>query len=748
MSTVGYISRGMTGTTFQGTMPEGSPAHLDVSRAKDISLNLEPSEVESYARRGADLHIVLANGETLVLDNYFAFSTTGGKNLFLSANGDFIEVVLEDKADGMLFASYETLDLTGKWSSYDDLVFLNVDRIEPVIAPLAAPLLGGFGAAGAAAAGLVGTAVVLNDDDGSPPTPDTTAPVADVTSGTQSTGDLVNAADHSAGPVITGTGEPGASLDVLINGVTQSTTVNPDGTWSVTFAPADIPTGEYETPVLITTTDAAGNSNSYNDVLEVDTIAPPIAINTVEGDDIVNLTEASDGVTLSGTGEAGASMTVEFQGHTRSTTVANDGTWSISYAAGQITGGTYDSTIVMTSTDAAGNSSTESHTVRIDTETAVTVNTGQVGGDDIVNATERSGGIDLTGTAEPGSSVSVQLGSVTRTASVDGQGNWTASFSAADIPTGSYDATVTVQATDAVGNMATTSHTLEVDTEVTPLTAQSSQTADDVINVAERQAGVTLTGTVEQGSGVAVTVGSVTRTASVDSSGNWSVTFAETDIPGGEYATSATIVATDAAGNSRSITETFSVDTEYTTPDVDSVTFSSGDVRRISAEGVTDSYSVSALESGGTITTPAATVAQDPVFGTEFTFSTPVPDGTHLMVTSEDTAGNASSTLVILEDNAVNSGTMDHAGLSQFNVDALNLDYAADVSLNLTEADIKALSGNSDTLTVHGGADDTLTVTGAAAAGTQLVDGQIYNVYTVGTDGTTLLVDQDVNVLI
>ena len=331
---------------------------------------------------------------------------------------------------------------------------------------------------------------------------------------------------------------------------------------------------------------------------------------------------------------------------------------------------------------------------------------------------------------------------------VDALGNWTANFAASDIPAGTYDAAIAVQATDAAGNTASTSHTLTIDTEVTPLTVASNQTADDVINLAERDAGVTMTGTVEPGSGVEVTIGSVTRTASVDGSGNWSVDFTAADIPDGEYVANATIVATDSAGNTRSLSETFTVDTSYTTPDVDSVTFSSGDVRRISAEGVTDSYSVNALESNGSVTSPAAAVAQDPVFGTEFTFSTPVPDGTHLVVTSEDTAGNASSTLVVLEDNAVNSGTMDHAGLSQFNVDALNLDYASDVSLTLTEADIQALSGNSDTLTVHGGADDILTVADAAAAGTQLVDGQIYNVYTVGTDGTTLLVDQDVNVLI
>ena len=97
MSSVGYISRDMTGTTVQGVFAEGTPAHLNVSQTKDISLNLGRSAVESYARHGADLHIVLADGQTLVLDNFFSYGATGGKNLFLSADGQFIEVVLEDK---------------------------------------------------------------------------------------------------------------------------------------------------------------------------------------------------------------------------------------------------------------------------------------------------------------------------------------------------------------------------------------------------------------------------------------------------------------------------------------------------------------------------------------------------------------------------------------------------------------------------------------------------------------------------
>jgi len=108
-----------------------------------------------------DGHLVLADGQILVLQNYYSPGAAGGKNLFLSDDGQFVEVVLENKAEGALFASYEPLDVSGKWSAYDDMVFLDIDRIEPVIAPLlAAPLFGGLGA-GAAAAGVVGAAALV-----------------------------------------------------------------------------------------------------------------------------------------------------------------------------------------------------------------------------------------------------------------------------------------------------------------------------------------------------------------------------------------------------------------------------------------------------------------------------------------------------------------------------------------------------------------------------------------------------------
>ncbi|MFW8635561.1 Ig-like domain-containing protein [Cribrihabitans pelagius] len=1038
MTTVAYITRDPAGTTRHGNFSEGTPARLNAAPFKDISLNLVAADVESYARHGGDLHITLANGQTLVLENYFSGGAGGGKNLFLSADNTMVEVVLEDKSSGMLFAGYEPLDLSGKWSSYDDMMFLDVDRIEPVVAPLAAAGFGGLGTAGAAAgvgaAALVAggggggggdgnstpppivptvddpdasypvsgsstdpveitgtgeagsevtvtlgtaTATTTVDDDGiwsvSFPVDelpedgsydtevqvtapdgteytldgpavviDTTPPEAEITSGAVSTGDIVNAEEQAGGTVITGTGEAGAAVTLEIEGAARSTTVAEDGTWSLTFTADEIPAGEYDTAISITTTDSFGNSATTADVLRVDTVAPPVARGTVEGDDIINADEASDGVTLTGTSEAGASITVEFQGLTRSVTADDAGNWSAAFAASEIAFGEYDAPVTITATDAAGNSETITDTLRVDTTLTASYGEGQAGGDDTVNAAEDAAGVTLTGTADPDATVVVELGGVTRTATVGADGNWSASFSDGDIPAGSYDAEVVVTVTDAAGNSETITETLAIDTEVAPLTVDADQTADDVLNRAEHAAGLTLTGTVEPGSAVAVTIegvtreatvdadgnwsaafdaadipggtystsaaitatdaagnsrtltesfsvdtelnasydagqaggdgtvnaaedaagitltgtvdpgasvvvelGGVARTASVDAAGNWSASFTDSDIPAGTYnagvvitatdaagnseqiietlavdtevtpltvepdqtaddvlnraehaagltltgtveagsavevtiggvtrdaimdaggnwsaafaaahlpegtySTSATITATDAAGNSRTLTEAFSVDTEYDTPSVDSVTFSGADVRRIATEGATDNYSVSALEDGGAVSAPSATVDADPVFGTEFTFDAAVPDGTHLVVSRQDAAGNSSSSLVVLDDNASNAGTLDHAGLPQFNIDELNLDYASDVNLTLSEASINALSGNSNTLTVHGSADDTLTVAGATAAGNRTEDGETYNVYTVGTGGTTLVVDEDVNVVI
>ncbi|WP_323777675.1 Ig-like domain-containing protein [Leisingera sp.] len=839
MSTVAFITRDMAGTTQHGNFSEGTPARIDAAHAKDISLNLSPADVESYSRQGGNLHISLANGQELVIENYYSYGSSGGKNLFLSQDGEFTEVVLEDKSSGMLFATYEPLDLTGKWSAYDEMVFLDVDRIEPVVAPLAAPLFGGLGAAGAAA-GVVGAAAIAGGGGGDGggtngivPTvdaPDASYPVSGSTTepviitGTGAPGsevtvtvgtsiatatvdddgvwsvtfpvddlpedgnydstvhvvdpngtefdldgpavvidtvatvgldegqaggdDMINAAEAADGVILTGTAEAGATVEVTFQGVTRTVTATESGTWSADFAASEIASGEYDSEVSVTATDTFGNSDSVTGTIHVDTTTA-VAIDNGQagGDDIVSNTEATAGLTLTGTGEAGASVSVTVEGVTRTTTVDADGNWAAEFEAGSLPTGEYDTTVSVTSTDAAGNTATATADLHVDTMVdPLTLNSGSIEGDNTVNETERSDGVTLTGTVEPGSAVVVQLGDATETATVDADGNWSASFAAADIAQGSYDAAVVVFATDAVGNTSEITDTLAIDTEVVPFTSDSV-TDDDVVSLAESSAGLSMSGTVEPGSTVQVTIQGVTRNALVDPDGNWTAEFEAGDLGEGTYEATAEITATDPAGNTQTLTEEFSVDTEYDAPNIGDVISTGTSVSGVFSDD---------FEAGDTIHELASTGSVSDVSGTEtdlgngrilYDFDADVPDGSHLVVNRVDDAGNSSGTLVVLEDGA-GATVLDHSGLSQFNIDELNLVHADAVDLTLTEADINALSGNSNTLTVHGGSDDTLTITGAAAAGTETVDGETFNVYTIGDDGTTLTVDEDVNVVI
>ena len=74
-------------------------------------------------------------------------------------------------------------------------------------------------------------------------------------------------------PAISGSGAtPGSDVTVTVAGQTMTTTVNPDGTWSVT-PPNPLPAGQ--NTVTVTITDPAGNTATGTQVITVTTPAPP-----------------------------------------------------------------------------------------------------------------------------------------------------------------------------------------------------------------------------------------------------------------------------------------------------------------------------------------------------------------------------------------------------------------------------------------------------------------------------------------
>ena len=196
----------------------------------------------------------------------------------------------------------------------------------------------------------------------------------------------------------------------------------------------------------------------------------------------------------------------------------------------------YTGTVQVQATDTAGNTATTSHTIQIDTEvqnfrlTAVDDLTSLAAGADAVNAMEALNGVTITGTVEPGSTVTVKWGDMTLPASavtVGANGVWTATVPASAIPAGQTSVQVTATARDQYDNLSSTlTQNVAIDRIVTPLTRGGGQIGGDgYINAAEAAAGVTLTGTVEANSTVWVRVNNgapIETTATAN--GTWSIT--------------------------------------------------------------------------------------------------------------------------------------------------------------------------------------------------------------------------------
>ncbi len=568
----------------------------------------------------------------------------------------------------------------------------------------------------------------------------------------------VNFVEESDGVVLNGATQEGSTVVVSFGGNDYNATVT-GGTWSLDVPAGTFAQGEYDVDITVTATDAYGNTASTSDTLNIDTITS-ITMDTsaVGGDGTINMFEHDGGATVVGTAQAFASVEVTMNGHVNTVQADGDGKWSTTYTSAQVPTGTLTQEVTAIATDAAGNTASTSGTFQIDTELAVTVETATVETDGIVNMVERSDGVTLTGTSDAGASVQVVFENGVRTVTADDDGNWSADFAASEIRTGDVEvgAPVTVTATDAAGNVATTSGTVQLDTYVNRLANVGVVEGDDVVSNAEAADGITLQGVVEQGSTVNVTFEGVTHAATVNSDGTWSVDFAADEIPSGEYVANVLIEATDAAGNTASITDTFTVDT--VAPDAPNIQgfgkdHDGVDTVRVLAEGDTTANprEFHATENGGDDATQLdATGFAGPSSQTwyEFPDGQSVPDGSHIVVTDSDAAGNSNSTLFVLDD--INGSTVDvtGAGLDGFNIGAIDLEFAEDSELTLSLADLESMSQNDNTLIVHGNSDDTVNLEAAAtAAGTTVIDNKTYDVYTVGDDGGKLIIGEDVNLI-
>ncbi|HDQ7254120.1 TPA: Ig-like domain repeat protein, partial [Pseudomonas aeruginosa] len=399
----------------------------------------------------------------------------------------------------------------------------------------------------------------------------------------------------SNGSSLSGTAEPGSTVILTDGNGNPIAEVTADGSGNWTYTPSTpIANG---TVVNVVAQDAAGNSSPPATVT-VDSSAPPAPV--------IN---PSNGVVISGTAEAGATVTLTDAGGNPIGQVTADGSGNWSFTPGTpLANGTV---IVATATDPTGNTGPQAAT----TVDAVAPPAPVI---------DPSNGTTISGTAEAGAKVILTdgNGNPIGETTADGSGNW--SFTpGTPLANGTV---VNAVAQDPAGNTG----------------PQGSTTVDAVAPntpVVNPSNGNLLNGTAEPGSTVTLTDGNgnpIGQTTA-DGSGNWSFTPGS-QLPNG---TVVNVTASDAAGNT-SLPATTTVDSSL--PSIPQVDPSNGSV----ISGTADAGNTIIITDGNG--NPIGQVTADGSGNWSFTPGIPLPDGTVVNVVARSPSNVDSAPAVITVD--------------------------------------------------------------------------------------------------
>ncbi|WP_409449469.1 Ig-like domain-containing protein [Enterobacter sp. WCHEn045836] len=542
---VSALNAGTVTVTVEGQSAAGNPVSISHDVKVDlatvaISINaIATDDVINAAEKGADL--VLSGSTTNVEENQTVTITFGGKSYTATVD-----------ASGNWTATVPSADL-GSLKDGDASVQVSVTNVN----------------GNSASAGREYSV-------------DATAPTVSIE--IVSDNNIINAAEAQQDLVVNGVtnAEAGQSVTVTLNGVDYTTTVQANGSWSVTVPSADvgaITDGNYTISAAVS--DKAGNPASADRDVLVDTTVPQLTINTVSDDDVINSAEHAQALIVTGSvtgAAAGDVVTVTLNGKSYTATLDASGNWSVGVPAADVTAlAAGDYTITAALTDKAGNSNSATHGVEVNlTAPVLTIDT--VSGDDVINNTEKTQDLTISGTASglaTGAVVTVMLNGKAYSAMVDSNGKWTTTVPADQVGAlGEALYTVTASATDSVGNSTSTSHTVNVES-VLPGVIINTIAGNDVINAAEVASGQTISGKVvnaEAGNTVTVTIGGNTWTATVQNDLTWSVDVPEsvlTALGNGELTVSASV--TNNVGNSGSAERDIAIDASLPGLRVDTV---------------------------------------------------------------------------------------------------------------------------------------------------------------------------------
>ncbi|EAR7738838.1 Ig-like domain repeat protein [Salmonella enterica] len=456
--------------------------------------------------------------------------------------------------------------------------------------------------------------------------------------------------DKTRNLMFSGSAEPNSKIEIIINGLNVGEIwANDKGHWQMPVSPVYFTEGQLD--INVKSTDRGGNVNQENYSIWVDTY---IQVFTSELDDNKALSKTdwwsnSDLITMRGTGEIGATVSLIVAGVTLATAVvAATGQWELS--TDKLQEGTYDISLVIE--DSAGNRWEVVQEIFIDRTppSAPVVNYSDVVNDLII----------MQGTAEAKSQLIItDSEGNTYTLTVPDNGKWSMA-----IPYPS-EGKFTITSVDAIGNRSD-DVPLDImkETPVISLSVDSdSGTVGD--NITRDNQPTFIIGNLESDVVVVqVDINGTVYNAEKNADGVWFF-MPGTPLADGSYTIS--VIASDVAGNQKnSLPITVTIDSTLTVPEIalaagedngasdsDNVTNHTqpkftlqhidadvtGVTVNVAHNGVTDTYQATQGADGWTFTPPAAW-----------------NDGTYtLSVTVVDRAGNSqqSASLAVTVDSTV-----------------------------------------------------------------------------------------------
>lgn len=405
---------------------------------------------------------------------------------------------------------------------------------------------------------------------------------------------IITAPEKAAGVAISGTAEANGSVELKLGTLTRLVAVDANGNWSTTLQADDLPTADGSYTLSATAIDAAGNrAPEVTSKVIMNTTGTAAIIGTISEDGYVNAKEAAAPVKVMGTAAPNSKVALwltDEKNPLAEVQADANGKWE---AGVPLPAGLADGKHVLsvTTTNAQGNTATSKAEFTLDkTPPAPAANLKLEGNDTTITSLEAKNGVSLSGTGEAGTKVTVSIGGgKTQTATVGANGGWKVEFKEGDLPMpgqgNSTNTAFNVVLQDKAGNdsaVATQNVTLQGPLRPLSTPLISTIAGDDIINAAEAQGAVSVSGIADAGSKVTVTLGSSTDTVTAGINGTWTAQLTNlSKVPDGSY--DVTAVASQ-PGRANSVAATHKVTLDKTAPGQPTNIKTNGGDTTISAE--------------------------------------------------------------------------------------------------------------------------------------------------------------------